>query len=106
MGSCLEFIVTICCKCDDGAIECLESELVHHDTSDVYGDIPPLDGCVDVPCFADDRNGLKPDHIGDVLLSVAVIPEMRRRGLYTTARSEEHTSELQSHVNLVCRLLL
>src|SRR4051812_49468009 len=23
-----------------------------------------------------------------------------------TARSEEHTSELQSHVNLVCRLLL
>src|SRR5690242_20955674 len=27
----------------------------------------------------------------------------RRRG---SARSEEHTSELQSHVNLVCRLLL
>src|SRR6266571_7963234 len=27
----------------------------------------------------------------------------RRRG---HARSEEHTSELQSHVNLVCRLLL
>src|SRR5690242_20817925 len=24
----------------------------------------------------------------------------------TTMRSEEHTSELQSHVNLVCRLLL
>src|SRR4051812_49941388 len=24
----------------------------------------------------------------------------------STARSEEHTSELQSHVNLVCRLLL
>src|SRR5260370_14806778 len=24
----------------------------------------------------------------------------------TTARSEEHTSELQSHLNLVCRLLL
>src|SRR5438477_9214841 len=24
----------------------------------------------------------------------------------TVARSEEHTSELQSHVNLVCRLLL
>src|SRR5438477_10990002 len=29
-------------------------------------------------------------------------PPRRRR----TARSEEHTSELQSHVNLVCRLLL
>src|SRR5438477_9583388 len=25
---------------------------------------------------------------------------------HRTARSEEHTSELQSHVNLVCRLLL
>src|SRR5438477_6551186 len=28
------------------------------------------------------------------------------RGRPTAARSEEHTSELQSHVNLVCRLLL
>src|SRR5690242_21091693 len=27
-------------------------------------------------------------------------------GAVTTIRSEEHTSELQSHVNLVCRLLL
>src|SRR5438477_2705098 len=26
--------------------------------------------------------------------------------LYSMTRSEEHTSELQSHVNLVCRLLL
>src|SRR5260370_41111118 len=26
--------------------------------------------------------------------------------LSSTARSEEHTSELQSHLNLVCRLLL
>src|SRR5690242_21766360 len=31
------------------------------------------------------------------------IGPMRRRG---ARRSEEHTSELQSHVNLVCRLLL
>src|SRR6266480_6331690 len=29
-----------------------------------------------------------------------------RRALPGDARSEEHTSELQSHVNLVCRLLL
>src|SRR5579864_9339966 len=28
------------------------------------------------------------------------------RGLDPPPRSEEHTSELQSHVNLVCRLLL
>jgi len=27
-------------------------------------------------------------------------------GRATLARSEEHTSELQSHLNLVCRLLL
>src|SRR5690242_21896294 len=30
----------------------------------------------------------------------------QRRGQRVTTRSEEHTSELQSHVNLVCRLLL
>src|SRR5882762_11676215 len=29
-----------------------------------------------------------------------------RRPQDATARSEEHTSELQSHLNLVCRLLL
>src|SRR5690242_21164706 len=36
-------------------------------------------------------------------------PERGRRaraGVPVSARSEEHTSELQSHVNLVCRLLL
>src|SRR2546430_9703180 len=32
-------------------------------------------------------------------------PELRRRGL-GLRRSEEHTSELQSQSNLVCRLLL
>src|SRR6267142_4224209 len=30
----------------------------------------------------------------------------RRRSDRQASRSEEHTSELQSHVNLVCRLLL
>src|SRR5690242_21589696 len=30
----------------------------------------------------------------------------RRRSRAGAGRSEEHTSELQSHVNLVCRLLL
>src|SRR5260370_26354401 len=29
-----------------------------------------------------------------------------RTGLIVVLRSEEHTSELQSHLNLVCRLLL
>src|SRR3954467_4644592 len=31
---------------------------------------------------------------------------MPSSGVQTSARSEEHTSELQSHDNLVCRLLL
>src|SRR5260370_10905381 len=31
---------------------------------------------------------------------------VRNRGLDAAERSEEHTSELQSHLNLVCRLLL
>src|SRR5690242_21208240 len=31
---------------------------------------------------------------------------MRRDAFSRALRSEEHTSELQSHVNLVCRLLL
>src|SRR5215211_8465723 len=33
-------------------------------------------------------------------------PSAARRRRSTTARSEEHTSELQSHSDLVCRLLL
>src|SRR5690606_42000686 len=37
--------------------------------------------------------------------SVYVVPEFRRKGVYSK-RSEEHTSELQSRENLVCRLLL
>src|SRR5690242_20890026 len=34
---------------------------------------------------------------------IALLCSWRRRN---SSRSEEHTSELQSHVNLVCRLLL
>src|SRR5438477_3367780 len=33
-------------------------------------------------------------------------PSVSRLGVRRRNRSEEHTSELQSHVNLVCRLLL
>src|SRR5690242_21031448 len=35
-----------------------------------------------------------------------VIMDLRMPNLNGIERSEEHTSELQSHVNLVCRLLL
>src|SRR5438477_7073416 len=43
--------------------------------------------------------GTTDDKVGDAIL-VADFIRLKR------ARSEEHTSELQSHVNLVCRLLL
>src|SRR5256884_6321163 len=33
-------------------------------------------------------------------------PVLLKRGLSSTVRSEEHTSELQSRLHLVCRLLL
>src|SRR5690242_21539448 len=36
----------------------------------------------------------------------ALAAQRRRQQLAPQVRSEEHTSELQSHVNLVCRLLL
>src|SRR5438477_9758684 len=43
-------------------------------------------------------------------VAVSAGPRLRREGDEELAcaegRSEEHTSELQSHVNLVCRLLL
>src|SRR5690242_18449291 len=35
-----------------------------------------------------------------------VLDRIRRKAWHAYDRSEEHTSELQSHVNLVCRLLL
>src|SRR5260370_3778899 len=39
---------------------------------------------------------------GNILMMLKVITRIINR----TKRSEEHTSELQSHLNLVCRLLL
>src|SRR5690242_21224395 len=37
---------------------------------------------------------------------MVLLPPLGGDGLRRNDRSEEHTSELQSHVNLVCRLLL
>src|SRR5690606_41799984 len=49
-------------------------------------------------------------HRVDVVLTDLMMPSMSGidliRALSTVARSEEHTSELQSRENLVCRLLL
>src|SRR5690242_21485005 len=46
--------------------------------------------------------GLLPEPLAEAILAEHR-SELERQGL---GRSEEHTSELQSHVNLVCRLLL
>src|SRR4051812_4161568 len=51
-------------------------------------------------------------HIGSQIPSIQAIKAAIKEGarffteIYEPIRSEEHTSELQSHVNLVCRLLL
>src|SRR5437016_9323077 len=42
----------------------------------------------------------------DVVLNAVVLPFLVDYGALNIARSEEHTSELQSLTNLVCRLLL
>src|SRR5438477_8893114 len=47
---------------------------------------------------------MQPGRTGNEVLAAA-LAQMRAAGI-TGTRSEEHTSELQSHVNLVCRLLL
>src|SRR4051812_50004730 len=44
--------------------------------------------------------------LGGGLLSVAIYVVIADVYPHQLQRSEEHTSELQSHVNLVCRLLL
>src|SRR5690242_21076344 len=43
---------------------------------------------------------------GTGFLTSEVTPLVVNNVMYIGTRSEEHTSELQSHVNLVCRLLL
>src|SRR5688572_32662423 len=54
----------------------------------------------------------EPDQCGpaaevcDVLQIPAFLCRRRKAGIWSTSRSEEHTSELQSQSNLVCRLLI
>src|SRR5260370_26352207 len=54
------------------------------------------------------RNGLltAQTEIGQYKEAEARIQEYLKSGPDASLRSEEHTSELQSHLNLVCRLLL
>src|SRR5438034_2618847 len=57
--------------------------------------LSPLLRCPPVPTFS--------PLISEILLTQAHLPHPLRT---TNCRSEEHTSELQSHSDLVCRLLL
>src|SRR5690348_2100777 len=50
-----------------------------------------------LPCVAKAGSGIRPASCGDQTITCVITAE---------ARSEEHTSELQSPVHLVCRLLL
>src|SRR2546422_6398513 len=63
-----------------------------------------------VPAFAPLGRPGGPDHAADVLLEdlrpLRLDLELRRQVADELERSEEHTSELQSRLHLVCRLLL
>src|SRR5260370_19048441 len=53
------------------------------------------------------RNGFDaPVHLSGVLVHVVAYQDRYVFATIAQRRSEEHTSELQSHLNLVCRLLL
>src|SRR5690242_14888486 len=45
-------------------------------------------------------------HLNQAASQGRALAETTRERFSNISRSEEHTSELQSHVNLVCRLLL
>src|SRR5690242_21421834 len=53
-----------------------------------------------------DRRYATKDHTTATMPTAMTTQPAMTTLLYEIARSEEHTSELQSHVNLVCRLLL
>src|SRR5690242_20862511 len=55
--------------------------------------------------IVDDARGAVEQQCG-ATTGVVARPRRQRAAVRVAARSEEHTSELQSHVNLVCRLLL
>src|SRR5690242_21206926 len=52
----------------------------------------------------DVTEAIRDQEVSKAASKVSAVPGVRRALL--ALRSEEHTSELQSHVNLVCRLLL
>src|SRR2546430_15392209 len=69
-----------------------------HDALPILRRHPEQDGCITLLVFVADRFGN--------LTIEGRNAEGRRRFTTNRVRSEEHTSELQSQSNLVCRLLL
>src|SRR5260221_4557344 len=61
-----------------------------------------------LPIYVDAVDGAAEDHRAQAVEQVgdAQRGHQERDGLLVDQRSEEHTSELQSHSDLVCRLLL
>src|SRR5438477_4892175 len=74
---------------------------------DIYEDGEGITLEADMPGVSRERLDVRVD--GDTLLlegNVQFELPKDAEAMYADVRSEEHTSELQSHVNLVCRLLL
>src|SRR2546430_9521840 len=65
------------------------------------------DGCTEPSSGADLAQSISPQAWAELVLNSCHSQEMRWQETFSTVkRSEEHTSELQSQSNLVCRLLL
>src|SRR5690242_21489441 len=72
-------------------------------------DPPRIAARYDLPCLYSDSKMTSRPASSECFVADAVIFELEYRqgkSYLAASRSEEHTSELQSHVNLVCRLLL
>src|SRR5690242_21532242 len=79
-------------------------------TTEIYTlslhDALPICRCVDGYLYAASSGQLDESELSRLSRAEAVT-RLQARGIKAApVRSEEHTSELQSHVNLVCRLLL
>src|SRR5690606_40806547 len=68
------------------------------DVRHVLADLPQL--------LAHQRSAVVGAHGHQLRLAAGEVDHLQRAGMFDQARSEEHTSELQSRENLVCRLLL
>src|SRR2546429_2743999 len=62
--------------------------------------------CVDRGIVAGTRNGNVSQSLVNAFLSCLSHVHVHQNALSLATRSEEHTSELQSRLHLVCRLLL